>query len=487
MSVFITSAHSIFLRKNPSLTLRLGLCGLGLGLGITLTSCSKGGMPDQPSCSRLADQPGTTKEEPLPKALYAELRTASTGVDGATIGVTLTGSGGIYSGMYAFNKCDAPGTYYAERLVLLSATGNPVATAVRLAPNNSYTVTYNNGNMTTATGSFTNSISYSISGATRPVNVASLQPGQNSARQGERITVSVGLNDEAGCGIRESAWWLVPVASPGTKAVDITTVDGGSGTASVRVGPRVAIGTYVVEGQVTLRNGRILNVRRSLSTDTTYKLYDAAGSVFPGDLAAPITQITVMDNLDADRTPPVAWGATAAPAGPNRCDQVALSMLITDDHGLSSQSVKMILGTAEKPNLATATLSGGELLSGSFTVPSDAPYGLWYAYPDLVRDAAGNEARGVFANGRFKLVGDGTVIMQEVMAGAFILTDPNGLKAPDLGVITIPLDGGVTPDMAGGAFPATLAGVSVMAPMPPTKVGDTVTVQMTWNDLAMIL
>src|SRR5688572_4389413 len=185
MSVFITPAHSIFLRKNPSSVLRLGLWGLGLGLGLGLAACSKGGMPDQPSCNRLMDQPGT-KEEPLPKALYAELRTAATGVDGATIGVTLSGSGGIYSGMYAFNKCDAPGTYYAERLVLLSATGNSVATAVRVPLNNSYAVTYLNGNSTTATGSFTNSINYSITGATRPINVAGLSPAQNSARQGER-------------------------------------------------------------------------------------------------------------------------------------------------------------------------------------------------------------------------------------------------------------------------------------------------------------
>ena len=480
MSVLEKLAHSNFLRRKSSQVLLFGV-------GLFAASCSKGGMPDQPLCGRLEDTPTGTTGTTLPKMLYAELRTAATGLDGATIGVNLTGSGGIYSGMYAFNKCDAPGTYYAERLVLLSAAGNPVATAVRAAPNNSYNVTYQNGNTTNATGAFANSITYSLVSPIRPLNVVTLQPSATSARQGDRLQVQIALSDEAGCGVKESQWWLTSVSTPGAKGAEPTTISGGSGGTSVHVGSRLTAGTYVIEGMVTLNNGRVMTVRRASSTDTTYKLYDVTGSVSPGDLAAPVIQITVTDNPDADRTPPVAWGATATPVGPTRCDPVSLSLLVTDDKGIADQTVKMILGTADKPNLATATLSGNGLLSGTFTVPSDAPFGLWYAYPEVVRDAAGNEARGVFANGRFHLVGDGSVVMTDVMAGAFILTDPAGLKAPDLGVPTIP-DGGLPlPDMAGGAFPATLANVTVMATMPPTKVGDTVTIQMSWNDLAMIL
>src|SRR5262245_60744526 len=111
----VPSSNAKILRRAffPSLAYQ----GLGLLLALS-ASCSKGGMPDQPQCGKLTDQT-VGKEAPLPKMLYAELRASSSGVDSSTIGVTMSGSGGIYSGMYAFGKCDAPGTYYAERLVLM--------------------------------------------------------------------------------------------------------------------------------------------------------------------------------------------------------------------------------------------------------------------------------------------------------------------------------------------------------------------------------
>src|SRR6185369_17328656 len=76
---------------------------LGFSLAIALVSCSKGGLPDQDlSCAKLADLTQTESTLPaLPKMLYAELRgTPAGGGTGTSIGVMLSGSGGIYSGMY---------------------------------------------------------------------------------------------------------------------------------------------------------------------------------------------------------------------------------------------------------------------------------------------------------------------------------------------------------------------------------------------------
>jgi len=489
-------------RFSPSL--RLPLCRLApaawrwpslFALAVSMAaSCSKGGAnPDDVPCAKLADQ--SADEQPVPKNLYAELRGTPVGTGasmspGASFGVMLSGSGGIYSGMYAFGRCDPPDKYYVERLVLTNTAGSLIAVATSTSrTSGTYSVVYPSGSMTTAMGLTSNAVTYARASAPPSLTVLGVTPAATLARQGDRINVQVNLSDEV-CGIRESQWWLT--SSPGTRVTEPAVIDGGSGTASVRVAPKLTAGNYYVEGQVTLRSGRVLAVRRNSATDPAYKLFEAVSSSGTpiGNVGASAMPIGISDNPDADRAAPVAWRTSALPAGVGRCEVVNLSLLLTDDKGLGPQTVKMFLGPAENSKLASTTLSGTGVLSGVFVVPADAPFGIWYGYPDLVRDAAGNEARGSFNSGKFSLIAsaDNVATGQPVMAATFIVPNPAPLSAPDLGAGQPRADGGASlPDLGAPPFPATLATLNVTAPMPPTKEGDIMIVQMTWNDLAKVL
>lgn len=466
------------------------MAALGLSVGmaaVTLPGCSKGGVPepDAMTCKKLADFDASGGDGQLPKALYAEMKSTSAG--GASFGVMLEGSMGIYSGMRAFSKCDASDTYYLERAVLISAVGQPVAIAQR-SPTG-YAITYQSGQMATATGaSFTsNTVTYSATGGMPSAKVQIVTLGGSSmVKLGDRITAQIAVGDEV-CGIRESKWWLVPDGSPGSTPVgESVTLPGGSGNLALRVPTTISTGTYAIEGQVTLNNGgRVLGVRRQSSTDTRYKMYDPRGGTFV-DSDVTVVKLIVGDNPEADRTPPVVVGMDATPASVSRCQQVNLSLRLADDRGLpSSQQVKLILGTADAPKLFSTVVSGGDLLTGAVVMPQDAPSGVWYAYPESVRDGAGNEAKGALAGGKVTLTGNG-ITGQPVMAATFIL--PSGNIVPDFG--TPSLDGGTTmlPDlgMAGSQLPAALSAVSV-TPSTATKEGDAITVTVTWTDLKQIL
>lgn len=478
----LASPAPFYVEKRGVFFCRLALF---LGIGLLPYACSKGGQPDQPSCATLSDLKDDG-DAPLPKSLYAELRGAPVGGNiGPTIGVTLSGQGGVYAGMYTFGKCDAPGTYYAERLVLVGAAGKPVATATRVASGNGYSVAYENGSMAMASGSFTNSIAYAAASTPPPLKVQSVMPTAANARQGDRLNVQVSLSDEGGCGIRESRWWLTQATTPVKQAGEAAVIDGGNGTASLRVAPTLAAGSYVIEGQVTLRNGRVFLVHRALASDKTYKLYEASNNAIATDISGVVTAVMVTDAPDADRVLPTVLGTAARPAGPMRCEMVNLSMSLTDDRPLPAQLVKMILVSAENPSqkLATAMLGGTDVVSGNFVVPADAPFGLYYGYPEVVRDAAGNEARGTLqAGGKFLLTGSS----QLWPAAAFIVENPTPLMKPNF-EMRFPDAGTGGSDMAPALYPATLSALTVTAPRPPTKEGDTVAVEMRWTDLAKVL
>jgi hypothetical protein len=437
-------------------------------------------------CVTLADQ-NQDPNNPLPHMLYAQFHGTPIGTaNGSSFGVMMSGSGGSYSGMYSFTQCDAPDTYSADNLVLVSASGAEVAVASATSHgSSSYNVVYAGGVTTMATGFKSNTVSYAAMGSMPTFKVLSVNPLTSTARQGDTISVQVSLMDQASCGIQQSQWWLTAAATPpGTlPAQDIAAVTGSMGTAAVHVGPNLAPGGYYIEGQVTLGNGRVMRIQRNSTADASYKIFEASSNMLAGDVGASAMAITISANPAADRTPPVAWETSAVPAAADRCGTINLSLVLTDDHALPpSQQVRMILGTASNPRLTSALITGGNVLSGTFVVPSDAPYGIWYGYPDTVVDAAGNQASGMLTGGSFTLSGS----TMPVMAATFIVPDQAALVVPDLAASTV--DGGVPlPDLAASPFPATLATLSVSAAMPPSKPGDTATVQMTWNDLANIL
>ena len=109
-------------------------------------------------------------------------------------------------------------------------------------------------------------------------------------------------------------------------------------------------------------------------------------------------------------------------------------------------------------------------------LPLDAPGGVWYAYPDKVIDAAGNEARATFAGGKFTLSGVGVASPKQVQAATFIV--PTEMIKP-----------GELPDLAQppadlmASFPATLTELKV-TPSAVTRDGDFLTVRVTWMDLS---
>lgn len=454
------------------------------GLLPIVAACSKGGAPEQADgggCKKVSELDPATKDNQLPKSLYAEMR----GVSGATFGVTLEGSGGIYSGMRAFGKCDAADTYYVERAVLVSATGQPVAIARRNSMG--FLVEYEGGQTMQATGASFTSIatSYTTASSAPSLKVAAVTlSGSNPVKQGDRVSVQISLGDDI-CGVKESKWWLVADTSPGADpTLEPAVLPGGSGTISLQVPTTLSAGTYALEGQVTLSTGgRVLRVRRSAATDTRYKVIDPRGGT-PVDTEAGVVKLTVEANPEGDRVPPIPVAMDAAPASVQRCQQVNLSLRLADDKKLpNNQSVRVYLGPAESPKLLSMMLGGGDTLTGSLQLPSDAPFGVWYAYPEVVRDAVGNEGRGTLSSGKFTLTGNGST-SPPVMAATFIV--PSGAATPDFGS-GMP-DGGtmMPPDLGTMQLPAALAKIEATPPT-ATKEGDTLTVTVTWNDLKMIL
>lgn len=473
---------TLFVRSAPLFALNLALASL-----VPMqTGGSKGGAPEQDGggCKKLAELDPAAKDSQLPKQLYAELR----GSTGATFGVMLDGTGGIYAGQRAFSKCDAADNYIVERAVLINANSQPVAVA-RHNPTG-YLVEYESGQTMQAMGaSFTNiSTTYSSAASAPVLKVAAVSlSGSNTVKQGDRVSVQISLADEL-CGIRESKWWLVGEKSPGPGAepsYEPQVLPGGSGMVSLQVPTTLAAGNYVVEGQVTLNNGgRVLRVRRNVDTDKRYKIVDPRGGT-PLDTEAGIVLLTVESNPEGDRIPPTPVSMEATPASVGRCQTVNLSLRIADDKKLpGSQSVKVFMGPAESPKLVSLMLGGGETLTGGLQIPIDAPTGVWYAYPDVVRDALGNEGRGTISGGKFTLGGNGTT-SPPVMAATFIVPSPAS-TAPDFGG-TLP-DGGMIPlpDLGGMQLPAALSAISV-SPSTATKEGDTLTVTVTWSDLKMVL
>nr|MBP6743299.1 hypothetical protein [Deltaproteobacteria bacterium] len=257
---------------------------------------------------------------------------------------------------------------------------------------------------------------------------------------------------------------------------------GGSGSVSFRIPPTLEPTKYYVEGEVLLKSGnRTWQIRRQMAADATYKVYDMRTGVFM-PTTIPVATVDVGLNVDADKTAPQAVSMEATPAVAGRCTQVNLALKLSDDKALPTmQKVKVNLGTLEMPNLLSTTVSGGEFLYGSVTLPSDAPSGVWFAYPDLVRDNAGNEARGSIAAGKFSLAGPGIAAPTPVNAATFNVP---GSASPDGGMPPLP-DMAVASDMA-AALPVILTGVAI-SPTTVSKEGDPITVTISWNDVAKIL
>ncbi|MCS6912660.1 MAG: hypothetical protein NZ890_05420 [Myxococcota bacterium] len=448
---------------------RMSLLGL-----VLLGACSKGGLTnnDPRSCRRLAEEDGM--ELMLPRALYAELRSA----DGTTsLPVMLEGSGGSYHGTTRpLARCDPPGTYYVDRIVLVHAAGAPVATALRSG--SSYLVLYHQGGTATVDASrFTRPFTIlSAKMSTAMPTLGSLSaPGL--ARQGDRIQVTAmasAANDD--CGMREMQFWLT--TSPGVRSSPLASVSiaGGSGSATLRIPPELPAGMYVLEGRLQSQLGRIAEVRRQNSHDASYSLYNPVSMSFQMT-NLPVVRIAISDNATADRRAPQAVSMEATPARVARCQAVSLSLRLVDDFGLpATQQVKVRLGPLGQPGLARALLSGGgEMLGGMFTVPQDAPTGIWLAYPESVQDAAGNVATASLSGDKFTLVGPGLSMPQPVQAAAFVVHDES-MPVGDLAPVT---DLAPATDMA-PRFPAELSNIEVTPPMVAPE--QTVTVTVTWTD-----
>ncbi len=439
-------------------------------------ACSKGGAVDPTSCRKLSDPvtTGTSTDRPIMRSLYAELRTPS----GAYVTVPLEGIGAEYGGSKQLGKCDERGQYTVERVVLVNAKQELVAVANRLPGSASYKIDYVDGRTTSVAGtSVANYYSdYGTTVASGAVTLQTISASTKQARQGDRVTVNVALQGDE-CGLLKSQWWLAD-----SSRKQVTTpqmLGGGAGTVAVPVPVDLTPQTYFVEGQVTTKSGQVLSVTRQNAADTIYKLYDPKSGLYT-PTTYPVVTVEVLANPDADRVAPQAVQMDATPSRVERCQPVSISLKLSDDRALPThQTVKVWLGP-DGTMLTSVELTGGEILYGTYTIPSDAPGGVWYAYPDLIRDAIGNEARSSFSGGKFTLSGNG-ITPKAIQAATFIV--PAELPKPDAGVG--PVDFGAPPDLM-ATFPALLREIKV-APAAISRDGDAMTISVKWTDVAGIL
>lgn len=412
--------------------------------------------PGGQACRSVSDpDPGSgDMGSSLPNSLYAELRHVESGT---TLPVMLEGVGGNYSGQTrAFSKCDPAGNYFVERLVLVDAAGGPVATAVRSG--SSYVVTYAKGGSTTASGFSRYYTSFTPASTTTVPSIMSVS-ASSAARQGERLTVTAAAMASADdCGMREMQWFLTTSPGAMTSPAASVLISGESGSGQLRIPTELAPGTYTLEGRLTSKTGRYALIRRQSAADTSYSLYNSATGSY-STLAIPVIRVEVAQNPSADRTAPQAVSMSAAPARAGRCQQVSLSLTLSDEQALPpSQEVKLSVGPLSQPDLLRMTVTGGAMLSGLFTVPLDAPGGIWVAYPESVVDAAGNVASGSLSADKFTLSGVGVSSPKEVQAATFLVDVPEG--AADMGAAAPDLGGA---DMRPTDSPAQLSGISVAA------------------------
>lgn len=451
--------------------------GLSLGFVAGLGGCSKGGAPDLNTCVKLSDPGPGDPMAPPSRTLYVEMRTATM----TRLPIVLdSGSGGTYSGSHVFDQCDEQGTYSVEKVILVDINGDPVATANRSG--SSYIVNYPGGQTTTVTGSSFGNIASSYSATTTgAVTIQNITTSTMTARQGDPVTVQVAMTGDP-CGIKESQWWLAP-ASVGMMTTPAQPIPGGSGSITLRVPPTADPTTYFVEGQVTLKSGgRVFGIKRKLATDTVYSLYDQSTGVYT-PTAINAAMVTVSANTDADKVAPQVLTIDASPANPVRCAMESLTLHLSDDKGLpAGQKVKVWLGTLDNPKITSAIVTGSEYMYGSFQIPLDAPSGAWYAWPEVVLDAAGNAATASFSGGKITLSGPGVMTPQPIAAGTFVVPS-NTVALPDAAVP--PSDLGAPPDMA-MQLPAVLNAITVM-PSSITMPGGTLTVTVSWTDNAKIL
>lgn len=437
-------------------------------------ACSKGGAPmdNNKNCARLIDlqNPGMMgpPQDPLPTALYAELRNDAAG--GTVLPVMLDGIGGSYSGTTrAVMKCDAPGTYYVDRLVLVDALNRPLATARRVGSN--YQVSYEKGGSTTLSASgFTRYYAgYSIPSGTTLPTLTSVTASASTARQGDRITItaaaSAAMDD---CGINNITFRLVNTA--GGSAYATAVLQGGQGSAPMRIPPTLTVGSYFLDVQVTSKSGRTTVLHGGA---TSYRIYNAGSYT---STSIPVAKVEVTTNPTPDQKNPEATSLTASAGAVTRCQQVTLSLKLSDDQGLpASQEVRLWLGTFDQPRLLSTLLSGGgAVVSGAFTVPMDAPGGTWLGYPESIQDAAGNVATGSLSGNRFTVSGSSTPVQAELF---FVQTE--GGPMPDAGTPP-PVDAsGTLPDLRMDPGLPVLTNIEVK---PTTLVADMpVTVNVTWT------
>ncbi len=446
---------------------------LGLGLLCGPGGCSKGGAPDLNGCVKLSDPaPGDSPTVPS-RSLYVEMRTPTM----ARLTIPLDGSGGTYSGSHTFDQCDEQGSYSVEQVVLVDINSDPVAVATRSG--SSYNVAYQGGQKTTVTGSSFGNITSTYSApATGAVMLQNVTTSTAMARQGDPVTVQVAVSGDS-CGVRESQWWL---SSPsiGTPPAQVQVIPGGSGSVTLRVPPTTAETIYFIEGQVTIKSGgRMFEVRRKTAGDTVYSIYDKSAGTYMAT-QVPVAMVMISPNPDADKVAPQILSVDASPANPVRCGTESLTIHLSDDKGLpAGQKVKVWLGTLDNPKLTSTMVTGSEYMYGSFQIPLDAPSGAWYAWPEVVLDAAGNPAQATFSGGKITVAG----APQPIAAGTFVVPS-NTVVVPDAGV-PLPLDLGAQPDMA-MPLPAVLNAITVM-PSSVTMPGMPVTVTVSWTDNLQIL
>ncbi len=446
-------------------------------LPFVLPACSKGGAGDPTSCRKLSDPVtmGST-DRPIGRSLYVELKTPS----GAFVTVPLEGIGGEYGGTKQMGKCDERGQYTVERVVLVNAKQELVAVANRLPGSASFKIDYSDGRTTSVAGtSVANYYSeYGTAVASGAVTLQTISASSKLAKQGDRVTVSVSLQGDE-CGLLKSQWWLADSARK--QVTTASNVAGGTGTVMIPVPVDLTPQTYVVEGQVTTRSGQVLLVTRQNAAENNYKLFDPKSGLYSLP-SLEVAKVEVLANPDADRVAPQAVQMDATPSRVERCQPVNISLKLSDDRALpTSQTVKVWLGP-DGSMLTSVELTGGETLYGTYTIPSDAPGGVWYAYPDLIRDAVGNEARSSFAGGKFTLSGNG-IAPKAIQAATFIV--PANMAMPDGGVTPLPDLGMPSADM-GSSLPALLREIKV-APAAITRDGDSVAVSVKWTDVAGIL
>src|SRR6185503_15975015 len=101
------------------------------------------------------------------------------------------------------------------------------------------------------------------------------------ARQGDKITInSAAMAPSDDCGMRDMQWFLTTSPGSTTSPPATVVITGESGSGQLRIPADLSAGSYFLEGRLNSKSGRYALIRRQLSTDSNYSLYNPVSGTY---------------------------------------------------------------------------------------------------------------------------------------------------------------------------------------------------------------